>query len=59
MRQRFEEIVQIYRDGLRIDWVVLGADAVGIAIVAFAFVNARAGTPIVDTAVQFASAAGF
>lgn len=59
MKQRFDHIVQIYRDGLRIDWVVLGADAVGIAIVAFAFITARADTPLVDSAVQIASASGF
>ncbi len=46
----------IYRDETRIDWVVLIADAVGLAIVVSAFVNARVSNHAPEIAIQIANA---
>jgi len=59
MEQRFERIWRIYKEGTRMDWLVVGADVLGIAIVAAAFINARAGDDTVNSAITIASAAGF
>lgn len=59
MRQRMEQIFQIYKGGLKTDWMVFGADAVGIAIVVFAFVNARTNAAILETSTQIASVSGY
>ena len=59
MGQRLNRIWRLYKDGTRMDWLVAGADVLGIAIVAAAFINARAGDGTVNTAITIASAAGF
>ena len=59
MGQRLNRIWRLYKDGTRMDWLVAGADVLGIAIVAAAFINARAGDDTVNTAITIASAAGF
>ncbi len=44
------------RDEARIDWVVLVANAVGVAIVTLAFVNARIADQAPEVGVQIATA---
>ncbi|WP_295512478.1 hypothetical protein [uncultured Sulfitobacter sp.] len=46
----------IYRDEARIDWVILAADAVGVAIVALAFANARIADQAPGVGIQIATA---
>ena len=59
MRQRFDQILQVYREGLRMDWIVLSADALGLAIVVAVFIHARLATDIIGPALEIASASGY
>lgn len=56
MLARLKAARLIYRDEARIDWVILAADAVGVAIVALAFANARIADQAPEVGIQIATA---
>tara|TARA_R110002094_G_scaffold205719_1_gene176479 strand:+ start:434 stop:592 length:159 start_codon:yes stop_codon:yes gene_type:complete len=48
--------LRIYRRETRIDWVILGANAVGAITVALAFFHARMAETVIDIPIKVASA---
>jgi hypothetical protein len=47
---------RVYREETRMDWVVLAADLVGMALVALAFIHARITDHAPDETLQIATA---
>ncbi len=56
MLARLRAARKIYQEESRFDWLVLAADAVGVAVVALAFVHARSGDSAAQAVIQIASA---
>lgn len=55
MLAKLKALRQMYKDETRFDWVVLVANATGVAIVLFAFVHARIAQSAPDLPPQIAS----
>jgi hypothetical protein len=47
---------RVYREETRMDWVVLAADLVGMALLALAFIHARITDHATDDTLQIATA---